>query len=508
MRLTLKAGAAAAALILAASVAMAQDAPRVPGQRAAPELVQAAKDEDREATRALLRQGADPNAAEVDGTTALHWAAHHGDAELAERLLRRGADANAANEYGALPMQEAAVLGDADMIRVLLNGGADVESPNPEGQTALMAVARTGRTDAAQLLIRAGADVNAREDWGGQTALMWAITQRHPDMVGLLIEAGADVNARATVRDWERHMTSEPRIKELHTGGLTPLLYAAREGCLPCARTLVEAGAEVDRADPDGITPLMLALMNMRYDTAAFLIGSGADVNRWDRWGRTALFDAVDTNGLFNPATRALQPLDDLTAEQVAAMLLERGARPDMRLKVIPPERSVVGDRVFNDHILDVGATPLLRAAWGGDVEMTRILLDSGARVDIPNGRGALPVLAAVSDRGTRVPGRTEERTIATLELLVAAGASLEATNKTGQRAAHLAVRGSMPTVVRWLAAQGADLDALDDRGRDLMAYASGGADINEFGTTDIVGVLPEMQALVQELTGQAIPES
>lgn len=507
-------GAAAAALTMTfAGAAPAQEltadaAQRLLGQTPAPELARAAQNNDHEAAMALLRRGADPNAAETDGSTALHWAAYHGDAELARRLLRRGADPNVMNEYGALPMQEAAANGDAAMIEVLLDGGADVDSPNREGQTALMVVARTGRLDAAQALIDAGADVNARESWGGQTALMWAVTQRHPEMVRLLIDSGADVNARATVREWERHMTSEPRIKELHAAGLTPLLYAAREGCVECARMLIEAGADVDMADPDGVTPTMLALMNLRYDVAAVLIEAGADVNRWDRWGRTALFDAADTNGLFNPGVRALQPMDEKTAVDIAAMLLERGARPDMRLKVIPPERNMVGDRVFNDHILDVGASALLRAAWGGDVEMVELLLNHGANVHIPNGRGATPVLAAVSNPGTRIEDRAEDEIIATLERLVAAGGSLEDRNKMDQTALHLAVRGNMLDVVRWLVGNGADLNARDGRGLDMMAYASGGADINEFGTTDIVGVLPEMQQLVAELTGLPVPES
>lgn len=471
-------------------------------------LLRAAEANDTDAALAALRAGADPDAADVDGTRALHWAAHHEDVELARRLLREGADPNVPNLYGALAMQEAAAQGNAEMIRVLLRGGADADSRNAEGQTALMAVARTGRLEPARVLIEAGANVNARENWGGQTALMWAVVQRHPEMVRLLIGAGADVNARATERDWERHVTAEPRIKELHTAGLTPLLYAAREGCVECARDLIAAGADVDMPDPDGITPLMLALMNMRYDSAALLIEAGADLNLWDRWGRTALFNAVDTAGLFNPATRALQPLDELLAIDIARILLERGARPNMRLKLIPPERNMVGDRVFNDHILDVGATPLLRAAWGNDVEMVTLLLEHGADVSIPNGRGEGVAGAAVANGGTRIPLKTEDGAIATLEVLHAAGADLNAQNAIGQTPAHQAVRADWRDVVRWLAAQGADLMLADARGRTLMDYASGNANVVELGTTDVVGVLPEMQQLVHELTGLPIPES
>jgi ankyrin repeat protein len=504
MKISLLMCAAAAALAFAAPAGAQVEL----GETPPPELVQAAKDDDLDAAMELLRKGADATAAEWDGTTALHWAAYNENVELARRLIREGADPNARNEYGATPLQEAAVKGNAALIQVLLDGGADVESRNLEDQTALMATARTGRVQAAQVLLDEGADPNAVESWGGQTALMWAVAQRHPQMVRLLIDAGADVNARATVRAWERHLTSEPRIKELYTAGLTPLLFAAREGCVDCARMLIEAGADVDMPDPDGVTPTMLALMNMRYDTAIVLIEAGADVNRWDRWGRTALFDAVDTEGLLNPGTRALQPLDEATALDLARLLLERGARPDMRLKLIPPERSVVGDRVSNDHILDAGATPLLRAAWGADLDMVDLLLAHGARADIANKRGATPVLAAVSNGGTRVPVKAQDAIVATLDRLLEAGATLDTANTLGQTALHLAVRQSWPDVVRYLAEKGADLNAVDARGLTLMDYASGKADSNEFGTTDVVGVLPEMQALIAELTGQPLPEA
>ena len=174
-----------------------------------------------------------------DGTTPLHWAAHVGDVAEVERLLRAGAQPNVANDYGATPMSEAAAIGDAAVLALLLKAGADVESANAEGQTALMAVARTGNVEAARLLLRHGAKVDAVERWGGQTALTWAAAQRQPEMVKLLIQRGANVNARSVVRDWQRRVTAEGRPKDMNRGGLTPLLYATREGCLECVKHLV-----------------------------------------------------------------------------------------------------------------------------------------------------------------------------------------------------------------------------------------------------------------------------
>ncbi|PZN30895.1 MAG: hypothetical protein DIU71_11195, partial [Proteobacteria bacterium] len=338
-----------------------------------PELIALVKRGDREAALPLIKRGK-VDAREPDGTSALHYAVYNGDVELVKRLIRARADVNARNDYGATPLAVAAESGNAAIIELLLKAGADVESPNAEGQTALMVVARTGNVEAARLLLRQGADVNAREGWSEQTALMWATARRHPDMVKLLIEHGADVNARAAVRNWQRRVTSEPRPKTMNRGGLTPLLYAARESCIECARHLLEGGADIDLPDPDRTTPLVLALMNLNFDFAAFLIEQGADVDKWDLYGQTPLYVAIDMNTLPAGGRPDIPSEDDTTALQVAEMLLERGANPNIQLKLRPPYRNIYFDR-GGDQVLSTGATPLLRAAKGGDVAAVKLLL-------------------------------------------------------------------------------------------------------------------------------------
>ncbi len=133
------------------------------------------------------------------------------------------------------------------MIEKLLKAGADANGAAPEGETALMTAARTGNVEAARVLLAHGAPVDARESWRGQTALMWAAAQNHPAMVRELLAHGADVNARSAVQNWERQNTLEPREKWLPPGGLTPLLFAARQGSLESARVLVEAGRRPER---------------------------------------------------------------------------------------------------------------------------------------------------------------------------------------------------------------------------------------------------------------------
>ncbi|MEO8316379.1 MAG: ankyrin repeat domain-containing protein, partial [Pseudomonadota bacterium] len=239
-----------------------------------------------------------PGEPQPDGTMPLHQASYAGDAAEVRRLISAGADPRAANLFGATPMQLAASRGDAAVIRLLLDAGVNADSPNDEGQTALMAVVRTGRLDAAQLLLKRGANVHARESWGGQTALMWAAAQGQPAMIRLLLKAGARVDDRSTVRDWQRRVTAEGRPKDMNRGGLTALLYAAREGCIDCLKALLDKGADIDLADPDGGTALILALLNYNWDAAKYLIGAGADVNLWDIYGQTPLYVAVDMNTL------------------------------------------------------------------------------------------------------------------------------------------------------------------------------------------------------------------
>jgi ankyrin repeat protein len=447
-----------------------------------PELVELGR---RDAALRALEQGADVDERSADDTTALHWAAHHGDLELVETLIARGADANVVNDYGVTALAAAAVEGDPAIVKALLEAGADVESPNPEGQTALMVVARTGRVETARLLLARGANANARESFGGQTALMWAAAQKHPDMIRLLIEHGAEVDARGTARDWERRVTAEPRIKIMQTGGFTPLLYAAREGCAACVEPLVAGGADIDLSDPYGMTPLVLALYNRQFDTAATLIEQGADVNRWDWWGRSPLYLAIELNRIPDSRRGDLPSLDRHTGLDVARLLIERGANVNMRLKHQPPLRNEPGDRGFTDGSPDVlvvspGATALHVAAKASDDEAVTLLLAHGANVNAANVFGITPVMAAAGVghwygvfREFPTIGRykTGADAVATMKLLLAAGATLDGRTTelsigfqrprvAGVTAAHGAAFQGWNEVIEFLHQQGAPIDA------------------------------------------------
>ena len=446
---------------------------------AAPEgtLIAAAESKDHDGAIKLIAQGTDVRAKDVDGTTALHWAAHYADVELVDKLIRAGADVNVSNDYGASPMSEAAMLGNADILKLLLKAGADVESPTPEGQTALMSVARTGNVEAAKLLLARHAKVDAVEQWGGQTALMWAAAQSQPQMVELLVKHGADMNARAITRDWQRRVTAEGRPKNMNRGGLTPLLYAAREGCIECAKVLLKAKADINLPDPDGTTPLVLALTNMRFDFAAFLIQSGADVNKWDFFGRTPLYSAIDLNTLPRGGRPDLPSTDVLTGYDVAEMLLKAGANPNAQLKLRPPYRNGVFDR-GGDQVISTGATPLLVAAKVGDAKSVALLLKYKAIVDLPTSTGVTPLMAAAgmghSFNPTRGRFKTDAQAVECVRLLKEAGGAINAQNQAGQTALHSAASLGWDGTVKLLVADGAELETLDSKGLAPIDYAVG----------------------------------
>jgi ankyrin repeat protein len=442
-------------------------------------LADAIRSGNRAAALSLLQQRVNVNATDANGATALHYAAYQEDADLVDRLLKAGAKPSVSNEFGSTPMSEAAAVGNASIIRLLLRAGADVNSPSRDGQTALMAVARTGRVDAAKVLLEAGADVNAIEQWGGQTALMWAAAQKQPAMVRLLVENGAKVNVRGTSREWERRITAEPRPKDLQRGGFSPLLYAAREGCLECARHLVQAGADINLTDPDRTTPLVLSLMNMRFDTAAYLISAGADVDKWDLYGRSPLYAAVDLSTLPRGGRPDIPSTDDTTALQVIGMLLDRGANPNLQLKLRPPYRNVIFDRSGDNLVLTIGATPLLRASKAGDnPEAIRMLLEHGALVNLPNVDGISPLMAAAGmghvTNATRGRFNTEQDSLAAIPLLLKAGAEINAQAADGQTALHSAAQKGWNKVIALLVEAGADLSIKDSRGFTALDHARG----------------------------------
>jgi ankyrin repeat protein len=467
-------------------------------------LIDAVKAGNSTAAVTLLQKKVDVKVAEADGTTALHYAVRNDDLTLVDRLLRAGADARAATRYGVTPIALACENGSAPIVERLLKAGVSVNGAGRLGETPLHLCARTGKPEAVKVLLSHGAAIDTIENWRGQTPLMWAAAEGHAAAMRLLIEAGADVNARSSIIVWERQRTEEPRDKWLPPGGLTPLLFAARDGRVESAKVLLETGADPNIVDPDRHNALVLALMNGHVDVAAALIRAGADVNMEDKVGQTALYAAVDLHTV--PASNRPAPRDTddaLSTLDVIKMLLDKGAKVDVPLRAQLPYRTKL-DR-GGDGVLGVGTTPLIRAAKSADVPVIKLLLERGAnaRAATRNGINALMMAANVATREEDMTGRNKSQKdiVESIGLLQAAGADIRGADTQGRTALHGAALWGLTDVVRHLHQNGGNINAMDKRGLTPLDHALGRAGGFGFGGSSEV-VREETAKVIRELGG------
>ena len=422
-----------------------------------------------------LLGAADVNAPDADGTTPLAWAVYNDDLPSAQRLLRAGANPNAANRYGVTPLSLAATNRNAAMAKALLDAGADANANLPDSTTMLMTAARTGNPEIVSLLIEHGANVNAKGAPYGETALVWAAEENHSEAEQVLIAHGADVNVRTNALERAKDRFGlEGVLTILPHGSWTPLMYAARQGSLDAARTLVDAGANLNLTDPDSTTALMIAIINGHFDTAAMLTEKGADPNITDTSGTGALYAAVDVDTLGEVFGRPERPsTDKLSAVDLMKVLLAHGADPNAKLKTPSLQRA----HTPGEPTLNTGTTPLMRAAKNGDSAAIRLLLEHGADPNAhqKNGSTAL-MLAAGLGRGTGAFTKdyaTESELLESIKVLIAAGADVNAVDDAGETPLHYGAQAS-DDIVKYLAEKGAKLDVKDKKDRTPVEMALG----------------------------------
>ncbi len=422
---------------------------------------------NRAAVQAALARKADVNVAQIDGSTALHWAAERDDIAIADLLIRAGARVSARTREGVTPLQLAAINGSAPMLDRLLKAGADPNTPlTRAGDTALMFTARTGRADAIRILLEGGATVNAKESWGGTTPLMWAVSEGHADAARMLIAGGADVNARsnyvaaANGRGFEGRTPAQnqtsAKVEEFASGSLTPLLLAAREGYLELERILVDAGADVNAVAGDGKTPLALAIFYGQYETASFLVDRKADVNKADAQRFTPLFYAVDRRNMETaPNFPWMVTADPLP---LVRKLLDAGANPNAIVDNTPRARMREGSPRI------VFATALMRAAFAGDLELVTLLLDRGADPKIISRDGETMVSAAAGlafIHGYH-RGKSPEERLQVVKRFVELGNNVNQPDDYGITPLMAAGNFGNVPIIRYLIDVGADLAAHD----------------------------------------------
>lgn len=444
------------------------------------QLVDAVKAGDRAAIASLLERPALVNTSQADGTTALHWAVYTDDLDTVQRLLAAGADATLASRTGITPLGLAALNGNVTIVEALLAAGADPNGVLSGGQTPLMTAARSGSAAVVRLLGAHGADVNAREHELGETALIWAAAEDHAETVRALIDLGADPNGRSKALEFPRREFGDGksgRLTVLPAGAWTPVMYAARQNALEAVDALAAAGANLNLVDPDGTTALVIAIINAHYELAALLLDHGADPDLGDTSGMAALYAAVDMNTFTEtPGRPAPLPAGEMDAVDMVRTLLAHGANPNARLS--SPILVRVHDR--GDRNLGEGATPLMRAARKGDVDIMRLLVEHGSDVNLATADGSTALLYAAglggAGRFTAFEARqaTEADRLEALGLLLDAGATVDTVNAAGQSALHLAAAERGTEAARLLVAQGARLDLEDAQGRTALDIAMG----------------------------------
>lgn len=481
-------------------------------------LRDAAERGDRIAVDRLLDAGADV-AARVNGATALHWATRADSLDTVQVLLDADADARAPDLDGVTPLYLAAENGSAAIIAALLDAGADPNTVAPTGRTALMAAARNGKVDAIALLLDRGAELDARDSEFEQTALMVAVREGNSDAVALLIERGADVNAQTRVGPTPAFIPPCKRTgcfsegaginrggipdrgwRPAAKGGLTPLLYAARDGRTAEAKLLLAAGADIELAEANGMRPLLMALLNNQRGVVDLLLTHGADVNADDFWGRTPLFAAVEyRNRDLRHRDLIDTPVDRAALLGTIELLIERGANVNARTREWPYSRtSFTSDLSWVDV---TGQTPFLRAALAGDTTVMRLLLAHGADPNIATFEGTTPLMAAAGVNWTVAQTYTEspQALIDAIEICLEHGADVNAVNSMGVTAMIGAANRGSNDIIRLLHSKGARIDVVDKQGRSPARWAEG-----VFLATTGAESKPETIALLQELAAKS----
>jgi ankyrin repeat protein len=470
--------------------------------------------------------------AQGDNATPLHWAVYRGDLQAVDRLIAGGANIRAANREGVTPLAMACLYGTLPIVERLLKAGADAKQRGPNGETMLMFAARNGNVALIKRLAAAGVDVNAREELRGTTALMWAAEQRHPDAVETLLAAGADPGlasgpaglprnymaprvdvraveaararrqrAAAAGRSYDEQVAIErrapPAVVGQNTsgtapdasvdgddvavqaglvgkggGGLTALVFAAREGDVESAKALVGRGAKIDQTTEYGWTPLLTAINNRNYALAEMLIDSGADVNLANKGGWTPLYIATDNRNIEGGDYPVPKP--DLDHLEIIRALLAHGANPNARVRDNTLTRTIFTMQWFFED----GATAFIRAAQSSDTELMKLLLEYKAEPTLAtaNGDNALTAAGGIG----WVEGVTYERSaqdnVDALRLLLDLGLDPNYANGEGRTALMGAALKGRNGAVQLLVDRGAKLDQNDRGSRDTDKLGSAAA--------------------------------
>ena len=525
-------------------------------------IADAAARGDREAVKALLKKAADVNAAQGDGMTALHWAAMNGDADLVQMLIVAGANVRATTRLGTYtPLYLASQHGHAPVIQALVTAGADVKAGTPNGTTPLMVAGASGELEAVKVLVENGADVNGKDGVRLQTPLMYAAASNRAAVIEFLASKGADLKATSKVSDLS-NLTREgagfggnpqgslpgaganapPRrqpvpgvdrnygLNELIVahGGLTPLLYAVRQGYKESSEALLKAGADVNGLSAgDKTSPLLMAIINGHFDLAKILIDRGADPNALSTQGVSPLYAVLNVEW----APKALYPQPQAHKQQklgyleLMQLLIDKGADVNARTKM---KVWYSGYSFDLSGVDEIGASVFWRAAYASDIAAMKLLVAAGADPNVPTmkpagrarfgdmlevrevvdqsglppipigGPSVMPLHAAAGVGYGEGFGANSHRfaptgMLAAVKYLVEElGADVNAADHEGNTALHHAAARGDNEMILYLVSKGANVKAVDREGRTTVDMAN--------GPVQRIQPFPETIALLEKL--------
>ena len=425
-------------------------------------LVVASDKGNTDAINVLLTAGADPNIADANGNTCLHFAVHQGcNKEVVQMIIDHGAHVNIANKNGLTALMIACERGNIDVINVLLEAGSDPDITDASGNTCLQCSVLQGCSiEVLQTIIDHGAQVNATNK-NGQTALMMASDCGYLNGINMLLRAGADpnvinANGSTCLHFASRHGSSKEALQTIIDHGVnvnatnkkghTALMMASEFGHLNGIHVLLKAGAQPNITDVYGNTCLHFpVIQGRRIEVLEAIIDHGVDVNASTKKGQTALMIATEKGNIdaINVLKAGADPnITNADGNTCLHLSILHGCRKEVVQMIIDHGAHV---NATNKN----GLTALMIASCRGNVDGVNALLKTGANHYITDADGNTCLHYSISGKWRRE----------VLEMIIDHGAHVNDTGENGHTALMMAcVRGNIDGINLLLKA-GADVN-------------------------------------------------
>jgi ankyrin len=456
-------------------------------------LMFAARNGNPQAVQVLLEAGAEVNAREtIRGTTALMWAIEQKHPEAVKVLLAGGADHSAKSGGAGLPRNYMANRVNLRAVELAQDRRRRAAAAGITYDEQLIADQKSGREvggqrGLGQALDGNGNPVGARQGGAGTAPAAPSPTAepggRQPGPPGRgRAGGGAGTPAAQALSGGAAPAAQDPDDDDNEVviaglvgsggGGLTPLVFAAREGDLESAKLLVDAGAPINQVTEYAWTPLLTAVNNRNYQLAKYLLEKGADPNIANKGGWTPLYLATDNRNIEGGDYPV--PKGDMDHLDIIKLLLEKGADPNKKVKDNTLTRTIFTMQWFFED----GATAFIRAAQSSDTVLMKLLLDYKAdpKAVTTLGDNAMTVCGGIG----WVEGVTYERSakenLEAMRMLLDLGLDPNHANNEGRTPLMGAAMKGRSEVIQLLVDRGAKLETHDRGNRDTDKVSSAAA--------------------------------